>query len=546
MTERLCTFDKISNRRYLLFLCANNEGESALVKSVGSFLRGDFMSNIRISNLSFRYDDSSENIFNNLNLNLDSTWKLGLVGRNGRGKTTFLNLLRGKLHGLGDIQTRLNFSYYPIKIADPANITLYELQKQANFEEWELDRELNLMNVNPDLLWQPFNTLSGGEQTKVLLALSFTNKDSFALIDEPTNHLDEDSRQEISNYLGKHEKGYIVVSHDRDFLNQVADHILAIENTEIHLYQGNFATYEDTKQKRDEFNRERNQKLKGEINELHQQKEQFYHWAQKVEARKNIGRKYQHVLNRRTRLNKGAIGHAAAKMMKKSINARDRMDHKIQVKQGLMTNIEDIPKLSMNFKANYHSTLLEIQHLDLQIDGKSLFKDLNLVVKNHGVVSLEGRNGSGKSTFLKMLLDKAPTVKYQGKYELADGLSISYLPQDFTEYKGTLHNFAYEHKIPYEELLNNLKKLGFPRASFATPIEEMSMGQQKRVALAKSLVEPSDLYLWDEPANYFDVFNQDQLIELLKKVKPAMLLIEHDEYFIEQVADQRVRLDIAE
>ena len=546
MTERLCTFDKISNRRYLLFLCANNAGESALVKSVGSFLRGDFMSNIRISNLSFRYDDSSENIFNNLNLNLDSTWKLGLVGRNGRGKTTFLNLLRGKLHGLGDIQTRLNFSYYPIKIADPANITLYELQKQANFEEWELDRELNLMNVNPDLLWQPFNTLSGGEQTKVLLALSFTNKDSFALIDEPTNHLDEDSRQEISNYLGKHEKGYIVVSHDRDFLNQVTDHILAIENTEIHLYQGNFATYEDTKQKRDEFNRERNQKLKGEINELHQQKEQFYHWAQKVEARKNIGRKYQHVLNRRTRLNKGAIGHAAAKMMKKSINARDRMDHKIQAKQGLMTNIEDIPELSMNFKANYHSTLLEIQHLDLQIDGKSLFKGLNLGVKNHGVVSREGRNGSGKSTFLKMLLDKAPTVKYQGKYELADGLSISYLPQDFTEYKGTLHNFAYEHKISYEELLNNLKKMGFPRASFATPIEEMSMGQQKRVALAKSLVEPADLYLWDEPANYLDVFNQDQLIELLKKIKPAMLLIEHDEYFIEQVADQRVRLDIAE
>ena len=546
MTERLCTFDKISNRRYLLFLCATNAGESALVKSVGSFLRGDFMSNIRISNLSFRYDDSSENIFNNLNLNLDSTWKLGLVGRNGRGKTTFLNLLRGKLHGLGDIQTRLNFSYYPIKIADPANITLYELQKQANFEEWELDRELNLMNVNPDLLWQPFNTLSGGEQTKVLLALSFTNKDSFALIDEPTNHLDEDSRQEISNYLGKHEKGYIVVSHDRDFLNQVTDHILAIENTEIHLYQGNFATYEDTKQKRDEFNRERNQKLKGEINELHQQKEQFYHWAQKVEARKNIGRKYQHVLNRRTRLNKGAIGHAAAKMMKKSINARDRMDHKIQAKQGLMTNIEDIPELSMNFKANYHSTLLEIQHLDLQIDGKSLFKGLNLGVKNHGVVSLEGRNGSGKSTFLKMLLDKAPTVKYQGKYELADGLSISYLPQDFTEYKGTLHNFAYEHKISYEELLNNLKKMGFPRASFATPIEEMSMGQQKRVALAKSLVEPADLYLWDEPANYLDVFNQDQLIELLKKIKPAMLLIEHDEYFIEQVADQRARLDIAE
>ena len=137
------------------------------------------------------------------------------------------------------------FSYYPIKVEDQKNITLYELQKHVAFEEWELERELNLMSVDPNLLWQPFNTLSGGEQTKVLLALSFTDKDSFALIDEPTNHLDEDSRKEISNYLGKHEKGYIVVSHDRDFLNQVTDHILAIENMEIHLYQGNFAAYEE-------------------------------------------------------------------------------------------------------------------------------------------------------------------------------------------------------------------------------------------------------------------------------------------------------------
>lgn len=232
--------------------------------------------------------------------------------------------------------------------------------------------------------------------------------------------------------------------------------------------------------------------------------------------------------------------------MQRSKNVERRMNDDIQAKQGLMTNIEDIPELTMNFQPNYHSTLLEAQHLDLQIENITLFKDLNLVVKNHGIVSLEGKNGSGKSTFLKMLLNKTFSVTYQGKYELANGLSISYLPQNFTEYHGTLHNFAYEHKISYEKLLNNLKKMGFPRAGFVTPIEEMSMGQQKRVALAKSLVEPADLYLWDEPANYLDVFNQDQLIELLKKVKPAMLLIEHDEYFIEQVTDHRVRLDIAE
>ena len=457
------------------------------------------MGSIKISNVSFRYEDSSNHIFNNLNLDLDSSWKLGLVGRNGRGKTTFLNLLQGKLVGRGEIQTKLNFSYYPIRIKDPANITLYELQDQIMFEQWKLERELNLMHVDSNLIWQSFNTLSGGEQTKILLALSFIDENSFPLIDEPTNHLDEESRQEICKYLTKHHKGYIVVSHDRNFLNQVTDHVLAIENTEIHLYQGNYATYEQIKEARNEFNREKNEKLAGEIKNLHNQKEQFYHWAQKIEARKNLGQKTQYILNRRARVNKAAIGHAAAKMMKKSITRRNRMDKKIEEKEGLMVNIEDIPKLTMNFQSNYHSA------------------------------------------FLKFLLNKV-SANSNGRCELTNGLRISYLPQDLTIYQGSLKNFALHQKLSYEDLLNILKKMGFPHTNFNVPIEEMSMGQQKRIALAKSLLEPADLYLWDEPANYLDVFNQDQLINLLQEVKPAMLLIDHDQYFIEQVADERIKL----
>lgn len=498
------------------------------------------MSNIKIENLSFRYEDASDNIFNNLNLDLDSSWKLGLVGRNGRGKTTFLNLLRNKLQGLGRIQTKLNFSYFPVEINNPENITLYVLQDQISFEQWELERELNLMNADPNLLWQPFNTLSGGEQTKVLLALSFTDKDSFPLIDEPTNHLDEDSRRQIAKYLKKHDKGYIVVSHDRDFLNQVTDHILAIENTEIHLYQGNYASYEDTKNKRDEFNREKNAKLKGEISSLNEKSVRFNNWSDSLEAQKYAGHKTQYIINRRSRINKAALGHASEKMMRKAINVDHRIDRRIQEKKGLMTNIEDVPDLTMDFQPSYHHVLLETQHLSLKVQEKKLFQDLNLVINNHGIVTLEGKNGSGKSTFLKLLLGN--DIDYSGKFKFANGLSISYLPQDFTKYTGTLKDFAEEQKISYEELLNNLKKMGFSRKSFSTRIEEMSMGQQKRVVLAKSLVKPANLYLWDEPANYLDVFNQDQLIKVLKNVNPAMLLIEHDQYFIKKVADKRVKI----
>ena len=171
-----------------------------------------------------------------------------------------------------------------------------------------------------------------------------------------------------------------------------------------------------------------------------------------------------------------------------------------------------------------------------------MFEDLNLAIKNHGIVALEGKNGSGKSTFLKNILKPDKNVISQGKLDIVKGLKISYLSQNFIEYSGTLSQFAEKEKISYENLLNILRKMGFPRESFATKIEEMSMGQQKRVAIAKSLLEEADIYLWDEPANYLDVFNQDQLISMLRKEQPAMLLIEHDKYFISQVADKRIKL----
>lgn len=498
------------------------------------------MSSIKITNLSFRYEDASNNLFNHLNLALDSSWQLGLVGRNGRGKTTFLNLLQHKLHGLGKIQTKLTFAYFPLAINHPDNITLYELQAQLDFEQWELERELTLMNVDPKLLWQPFKTLSGGEQTKILLALSFTDQASFPLIDEPTNHLDEDSRQQVAKYLQRHEQGYIVVSHDRDFLNQVTDHILAIENTEIHLYQGNYAAYEDTKNKRDEFNQAKNAKLKAEISAFNQSRVRIQGFSKRAESKKNAKNYKQRQLV--TNLDKGFLGHKAAKIMQRSKNIERRMDKAINAKQGLMTNIEAMPALSINFQPSYHRTLLTTQNLSLQIQTKQLFKNLNLQLKNQGIVSLAGKNGSGKTTLLKLLLGQANDVTYTGKFELANGLKISYLPQAFTDYTGTLKEFAEQQKISYEALLNNLKKMGLPRESFSTKIEEMNMGQQKRVALAKALAEPANLYLWDEPANYLDVFNQDQLIKLLKKQQPAMLLIEHDPYFIEKVANTRIKL----
>ena len=241
-------------------------------------------------------------------------------------------------------------------------------------------------------------------------------------------------------------------------------------------------------------------------------------------------------------MDKGFLGHKAAKIMKRSKNVERRMEKDIEAKQGLLTNIEEANDLRMNFSPNYHEQVLKVQNLNIRIGEKQLFKDLSFKVNKHEIVVLKGKNGSGKSTLLKFILGKEQDLNINGKVELTNNLKISYLSQEFIQYQGSLKDFASKYRLSYTELLNLLRKVGFARDSFTTKIEDMSLGQQKRVALVKSLLEPADFYLWDEPVNYLDVFNQDQLIKLIKTVKPTMLLIEHDDYFIKQVATKIINL----
>lgn len=227
--------------------------------------------------------------------------------------------------------------------------------------------------------------------------------------------------------------------------------------------------------------------------------------------------------------------------MKRSKNVARRQAKEEAAKQGLLSNIEETPALDLNFKPDYHQTLFTGRGLSLEVAGRTLFEGLNLEITNRGIVALTGPNGSGKTSFLSWLLGK-DKLTCQGAWQLQTGLKISYLPQDLSSYRGDLASFAKEHCLDYENLLNQLRKLGLEREAFKQKIEEMSQGQKKRVALAKSLTEEANLYLWDEPANYLDLFNQDQLITLLKNEQPAMLLIDHDQAFIKAVAQEHVCL----
>ena len=154
------------------------------------------MSLINISNLTFAYEGSYDNIFEDVSFQIDTDWKLGFTGRNGRGKTTFLNLLLGKYEYSGSITASVKFEYFPYQVNNKNNVTIDVINEiYSGYQQWELLKELSLIEVNEDALYRPFNSLSNGEQTKVLLAVLFLKENSFLLIDEPTNHLDLRTRK---------------------------------------------------------------------------------------------------------------------------------------------------------------------------------------------------------------------------------------------------------------------------------------------------------------------------------------------------------------
>ena len=502
------------------------------------FKWGNNMSTIELKKLTFGFGNQTQLLFDQTNLIIDTNWKLALIGRNGRGKTTLLKLIMGAYLYQGSIVHQTAFNYFPQPIKDRTQLTYFVLTEQNDIESWRIEKELNLLQADPNILWRPFDSLSGGEQTKALLALLFSDDQHYPLIDEPTNHLDQWSRQQVAKYLKAKNQGFILVSHDRSFVDEVVDHVVAIEKQQLMLYQGNFSVYEEQKAIRDNYEIEQNKKLKSEISRLKRTATEKAEWSRGRE-RDKYGK--PNVKGSGAIFDTGAIGARAARTMKRSKTLVNHMEQRIEAKEQLLKEIETTDSLIMNVKSSYHRRLLVVENLQLVYDNQALFQPVSFQLETGQRIALQGPNGSGKSSIIHYLLGTF-SGQERGSVDLAQNIPISYVRQNYEDNHGTLPEFAQEHHLVYEELLNNLHKLGLERQVFENRIEDMSMGQRKRVELAKSLATPAELFIWDEPLNYLDVFNHEQLEQVIKLVKPTMLIIEHDKTFINSIATQVIKL----
>ncbi len=520
------------------------------------------MPQIKISDMSYYYEDFFHPVFEHVDLNLDSDWKLGLIGRNGRGKSTLLHLIEGTIHpSEGSVDHALDISYFPYSIQTKYTKTMDIIKEiiaglktiedqmehllnskderdQEKYIEnlsryYELDgfqmesiirKEWNKMGLDEALLEHEFDTLSGGEKTSILILALFIKKDGFVLLDEPTNHLDTEKKKNLCEYL-KRKQGFILVSHDMKFLNEVVDHILAINKATISLEQGNYDSWRRNMILVEQHELRVRTRLEREVHQLECSSKQRREWS-------NVGntQKYEFASNAR------ANGNQA--YMRQVKRAEQKIQEDLEEKRNLLKNVEEEIRLGI-LQENMESCLLEISALTFGYPyEKKLLRDFNLKVYSGERIWVRGMNGAGKSTLFRLILQEilCDNMTY------ADDIIIEHTTQEPRWQSGNIRELLEESKIKIGKFYELCSVFNLPEDFDHRPVETLSSGELKKLDIARALSVNHHLLLMDEPLNYMDLNFRDQLASAVLESDATILFIEHDEAFGACIATRAVWL----
>ena len=488
------------------------------------------MALLQVNNVNFAYEGSYDTIFEHLTFQADTAWRLGLIGRNGRGKTTLLRILAGELKASGSVTVPLQPVLFPFAVPDTQDTAKDAMFSFAPEEpEWRLMAEAYPLGLTDELLSRPYNTLSRGEQTKLQLAALFAREDSYPLIDEPTNHLDLKGRETVAEYLKK-KNGFLLVSHDRNFLNRCITHTLSLNRSTVTVQRGNYDAWEREFQRKNQAEEARNEQLKKEIVSLKATARKQADWSDKVEKTK-IGS---------GPTDRGYIGARAAAMMKRSLATRAKIQRDIEEREGLLQDTERVGTLKLKPLAHPKKRLIEVRGAAVRYGDRTVCDHISFTLERGECVALSGPNGCGKSSILKSICGLSDALA--GDVNIAGNLKISHVPQSTEHLRGELSGFIAETSADETLFKAILRNMDFGRQQFDKNIAQYSEGQKKKLLLARSLCEEAHLYIWDEPLNYIDVFSRVQLETLLLRFRPTLLLVEHDRAFLERVSTKRIRL----
>ena len=516
-------------------------------------------------------------VLKNITFQVYAGEKVGIVGVNGSGKSTILKLIAGKLpmnywpgypqtsspgydEGLINKPREATAAYleqipeYPegVKVIDVLNLAfeeihgienemrkledemkvledvalekalkqysdlvqLYEVKGGYQIEE-KLSKVSTGLKFDDSFLNKDFNLLSGGEKTTVVLGKLLIDNPDILLLDEPTNHLDMDSIEWLESYLKNYKGIVIVVSHDRYFLDNVVTKIVEVEDMEAITYKGNYSAYVNQKEENMRIQYENFREQQKKINSMEKTVKDLRDWAMRADNNKFFRR-------------------AASIQIK--LDKMERIEKPIFEKQNM----------KLNFKAAQRSGNETIKALGISksFEDKIIFKDANLLINYGERVALIGPNGSGKTTFLKLLLgEEHPDA---GVVELGASVMAAYLPQKITfknEELTVLECFREDIFILEGKAREYLSKFMFYGNSVFKKVKHLSGGEKIRLKLGKLLYEDINLLILDEPTNHLDIDSIETLEEALEEFKGTIFFISHDRYFINKIGERVIAVE---
>lgn len=503
-------------------------------------------------------------IFENISLEIKNGERVGLVGRNGSGKTTIFGLLTGmESLDAGAIHmkkgTRIGHVAQIPKFDEA--MTVYDVLSSAFKVEKELEKEMHALEKNmaeeqeqsslkklmerygiiqekfaflggyeieanimkvanglqvTDLFPRVFTELSGGEQTKVSLAYMLLQKPDLLLLDEPTNHLDLFAVEWLEKFLKEYNGTVMVISHDRYFLDEVVTKIFDLEDGEIHVYHTNYSQFVEEKEER-----------------LLQEFQAYQEQQKKIKKMKEAIKRLREWANQANPPNEGL--HKRARNMERALERIEKLKRPILERK----------QMGLQFEGQERSgkDVVVMKEVSKGFAGRPLFEQANLHVRFQERTAIVGRNGTGKTTLLKLLLEEInPDV---GEIRIGSSVKIGYLSQHtYGNVKSNVLEAFREYVAVTEgEARHILAKFLFYGPAVFKKVTQLSGGEKMRLRLAQLMYQDINFLILDEPTNHLDIESREVLEEALEQYNGTILAVSHDRYFLNKLFEKTYWID---
>ena len=508
------------------------------------------MVDIQVKNLT-KFFVIGENLLEDLSFEIQEGERVAILGRNGCGKTTLFNILTGQMDfDAGEVYVNPNkklglisqipkfpagYTVEDVLRAAFADITAAKRKMEALEREMsggataeqlrqydalvnrfqsgggyemdvEVDKICNGLGISPEQRTQAFTSLSGGEKTRVNLARLLLEKTDILLLDEPTNHLDLRSVEWLERYINAFKGTVLMISHDRYFLDQVAQRVIEITDGHAEFYSGNYSFYMDEKQARFDLQMKQYQQEQAKLKQLGFTVERMKGWG----------------INNRT-------------LYRRAMSIQHRME---RIKKTEKPKTEKTMKASFGEKGFSGDVVFKTKGMEKSFGDRTLFSDVELLVEGGERIAILGDNGTGKTTFIRCLLGEEDC---QGKIQFGPTVKWGYLPQNihFDHPERTLYDtMLYEKNCTPQVARDRLGQFLFQGEDVFKTVGTLSGGEQSRLRLCMLMDEKINLLILDAPTNHLDIASREWVEAAIEEFEGALLFVSHDRYFIKKFAER--------